>query len=114
MPFTPPQQRGPPPFFPGASRRGLRRRPRAFAQEESPNSSASPSFPSTSRSSASPTTPSQPIRQQPVVLRFHDLSGSEDVEGGSEIVRERGNRGDERRGGRDPEGGERGDEGGRS
>ena len=85
----------------------LRRRPRAYP--ESPDSSASPSLPSTSRSSTSPITPSRPTRQRPVVLRFSDASVGEE-----ESVRERGDRGDERRGGRDTEGGERGDEGGRS
>ena len=90
----------------------LRRRPRAYP--ESPDSSASPSFPSTSHSSTSPITPSRPTRQRPVVLRFSAASVGEEDEGGSESVRERGDRGDERRGGRDPEGGERGDEGGRS
>ena len=54
------------------------------------------------------------MRQQPVALQFSGASVSEDDEGGSESVRERGSRGDERRGGRDPEGGEGGGEGGRA
>ena len=113
MPHTPPQELrppGPPLVSPGARRRPSR--PRAFY--ESPSNSASPSFPSTSCSSTSPSTPSLPRRQQPVALQFPGASESEEDEGENESTLERGSRGDERRGGRDPEGGEGGDEGGRT
>ena len=55
------------------------------------------------------------MRLQPVLLRFsaEAAPGTDETDGGSEGVRERGSRGDERRGREDPEGGEGEGDGGR-
>ena len=91
-------------------------RTRAIPQGGGLSSFASPDLPGASCSTPSPSTPRLLTRLQPVSLRFpaEAASGDDEVDGGSEGVRDRGSRGDERRGGRDPEGGEGGDEGGRA
>ena len=90
-------------------------RTRAVPQGGVPSSFASPDLPGASCSTPSPSTPRLFARLQPVSLRFPaEAAGDDEVDGGSEGVRDRGSRGDERRGGRDPEGGEGEDEGGRA
>ena len=119
-----PAQRMPPPGPPSAPAGGARRR-LAVRTHEVPqggrvhNSFASPDLPGTSCSPSSPDTPRlAPRRLQPVSLQFSagaaPVSDEEaEADGRDESVRDRGSRGDERRGGTDPEGGEGEDEGGR-
>ena len=75
---------------------------------------ASPDLPGASCSASSPDTPRLVTRLQPVSLRFppEAVPSVDETDGGSEGVRDRGSRGDERRGGVDPEGGEGEGEGG--
>ena len=114
-----PAQRMPPPGPPSAPAGGARRRPaartRAVPQGGVPSNFASPDLPGASCSTSSPNTPRLSSRLQPVALRFtaEAAPGDDETDGGSEGVRDRGSRGDERRGGEDPEGGEGEGEGGR-
>ena len=83
-------------------------RTRADPHGREPNNFASPSFPVASCSTPSPSTPSLLAMLQPVVLRYPAgaASGDDEVDGGSEDVRDRGGRGEEveeRRGERNPE-----------
>ena len=78
---------------------------------------ASPNLPVASCSSSSPDTPRLVTRLQPVALQFSARAApvvdeGAVTDGGDESVRDRGSRGDERRGGVDPEGGEGEGEGG--
>ena len=113
-----PVQRAPPPGPPSPPAGGARRRPartQADPHGGDDSSFASPDLPGASCSSSSPDTPRLGMRLQPVVLRFHAEAapGTDATDGGSEGVRDRGSRGDERRGREDPEGGEGEGEGGR-
>ena len=79
---------------------------------------ASPDLPGASCSSTSPDTPRLVTRLQPVSLQFSAgappvVDEGAEIDGGDEGMRDRGSRGDERRGREDPEGGEGEGEGGR-
>ena len=83
-------------------------RTRAIPQGRDLNSFASPNLPGASCSTPSPSTPSLLARLQPVALSYSAgaASGDDEVDGGSEDVRDRGGRGEEveeRRGERNPE-----------